>query len=155
MTDDRTLLLRGVVLAVLVAAMVAGPVHHQVLGRPYHPLFKPWRMYFGHGTDLCEVTYTQVAATGATRTLDRYDLLGYAPWTEAPTDVRNLPDGPAIGRVGQQLCRALPARRPDVRATARCATVRGWRPAFDGSVNLCALGAQEVEDLRPAKDKRR
>lgn len=155
MTTDRVVLLRGVVFAVLAAAMLVGPIHNQILLQHYHPIFKPWRMYYGFGTDLCEVTYVQVAADGQTRVLDRYALLGFDPWTTAPRDVRTLPDGPTIGRVGKQLCEALPARRPEVRATARCASIHGWTPAMDRELDLCSLGKRQIEGLRPKLGTRR
>lgn len=146
--------LRALVFVGLTLAMAAGPFLNQVLQHRYSPLFKPWRMYFGFGIELCEVTYIQVSQDGQERVLDRYDLLGHQPWTAAPASVRNLPDGPTIGHVAQQLCDALPARRPDIRARARCAGVRGWSPAMDANQNLCRLGPRQIEGLRPRKGRR-
>lgn len=146
---------RAAVFLALCGVMIAGPVHNQVLYRRYHPYLKPWRMYFGFGTDLCEVTYVQRSRDGQERPLDRYELLGHADWYRAPEPLRKLPDGPTIGRIGKKLCTALPARHPDVRAHARCASIHGWQTAMEGEQNLCELGPRQIEGLRPKAGRRR
>ena len=147
--------LRASLFVGLCGAMLVGPISNQVFGQHYHRFFKPWRMYFGYGTELCEVTYVQLAKDGQQRELDRYDLLGHRKWFRAPASVRHLPDGPTIGRIGKQMCEALPVRKPDVRARARCASIRGWQPAMDLEQNLCTLGPRQIEGLRPKAGKRR
>lgn len=146
---------RALVFAGLTVAMCVGPVNNLVLGNPWHRFFKPWRMYYGFGTDVCEVTYVQVSPTGEERTLDRYAVLDVPDPRRAPEDLRNLPDGPTIGRVAQRMCDALPGRRTAIHARVRCAAVRGWKPFPELDRDLCALGTRQLDGLRPARGRRR
>ncbi len=144
---------RAVAFATLTLMMLAGPTHNQVLRQPYNSYLKPWRMYYGFGDDLCEARFIQTARNGQTRVLDRYEVLGYADWKKAPTEVRNLPSGPAIGRVARRLCEALPAKLPHIHAEVRCASTRGWQPAQSDFQDLCRMSQTEIRALLPRDRK--
>jgi len=146
--------IRRIVFVLVAAAIVFPPFRHQVLDLRANPWLRTWRMYYGYGVDICEVEYVRIKRSGEAVGLNRYEVLDYPRWYDAPTDVRNLPDGPAIGRVARQMCDRFPGTRTDIRAKARCGSRRGWVAFMDREVNLCALSAQERDQLRPRRRNR-
>jgi hypothetical protein len=145
---------RRILFVGLASAIVLAPFSRQVLGVPEHRWLRTWQMFSRAGLDVCEVEYLRVERSGESTRLDRYAILRYPRWYDAPEEVRNLPDGPSIALVARRMCDARPGTIVDIRATARCADRGGWIEAMDGEVNLCALSNAQRQALEPRRRER-
>lgn len=141
-------LVRGAAFCALTVVMLIGPVTQQLFGKEEFQWLRSWQMFHDVGVNVCDVEYRQIRSDGTSIALDRYALLGHQR-RKAPVDVRNLPDGFTIGRVGKELCTALPTPDPTVRARVRCASLHGWFQWNDDETNLCHVA--DVSALWPAR----
>ena len=124
---------RGTVFVALAAIIVLGPFDRQVLGG-HSEWFRAWRMFRGNSIGICDVRYTQHTADG-NEPIDRFELLGYPTWSDAPRDLRSIREN-KLDEVTRQICKALPGA--DVRVKARCAEQSGWKKKRTPDRNACA-----------------
>lgn len=111
------------------------PFYRQVLGGRA-VWARDWSMFSAVGLDVCDVRYAQRLPDGTKVRIDRYDLLQYEDWLSAPKSVRKIKNEDGVASVGRKLCRAL-GPGADVRATARCASRKGWKRVARDDTNLC------------------
>ncbi len=125
--------LRGAVFVALAAIIVLGPFDRQVLGG-HSEWFRAWRMFRGNSIGICDVRYARHTADGD-EPIDRFELLGYPTWSDAPRDLRSIREN-KLDDVTRRICKALPGA--DVRITARCAEQAGWKKKRSPDRNACA-----------------
>ena len=123
---------RGAVFLALAGIIVLGPFDRQVLGGQSE-WFRAWRMFRGNSIGICDVRYTRHTADG-NEPIDRFELLGYPVWSEAPRDLRSIREN-KLDDVTRRICKALPGA--DVRVKARCAEQSGWKKKRSPDRNAC------------------
>jgi len=123
---------RGAVFLALGAIIVLGPFDRQVLGG-HSEWFRAWRMFRGNSIGICDVRYVRRTADGD-EPIDRFDVLGYPVWSEAPRELRSIREK-KLDDVTSRICKALPGA--DVRVTARCAEQAGWKKKRSPDRNAC------------------
>jgi hypothetical protein len=121
----------------LAAFICLGPAYRQVLGRRSDVL-RHWTMFHGFGSQICDVRYSRHRADGELEAVDRFELLADAPSTDDANGIRTIRTVERAEEIGAQLCERLPVGDRDLRLVARCGSKQGWKPASDGSRNLCA-----------------
>ena len=94
-------------------------------------------MFHGFGSQICDVRYFRHRADGGSEALDRFALLADAPASDDANGIRTIRSVERAEEIGRQLCERLPAGERDLRLVARCGSKQGWKPASDGSRNLC------------------
>jgi len=135
--SPRLLGVRLTVFLALAAFICLGPAYRQVLGRRSDVL-RHWTMFHGFGSQICDVRYFRHRADGESEAVDRFALLADAPATNDASGIRTIRGVERAEEIGTQLCERLPAGERDLRLIARCGSKQGWKPASDGSRNLCA-----------------
>lgn len=126
---------RVLVFCTLFGFMHFTPFYQQVLGHD-EPWARDWVMFNDFGLDVCDVRYAIERPDGSRTPIDRYETLHYEDWRKAPKSVRKIKDRDGVNSVGRKLCHALP-KGTDLRATARCASRKGWKTVERGEKNLC------------------
>jgi hypothetical protein len=129
--------LRVLVFLALAAIICLGPAYRQVLGRRSDVL-RHWTMFHGFGSQICDVRYVRHRGDGELEAVDRFEMLASAQATDDTSGLRTIRTVERAEAIGTQLCARLPAGNRDLRLVARCGSKQGWKPASDGSRNLCA-----------------
>jgi hypothetical protein len=130
------LVMRLLAFVALAAVICLGPAYRQVLGRRSHVL-RHWTMFYGFGSQICDVRYQRVRVDGDRDALDRFAILGDAPVADDADGIRKIRTVERAEEIGRLLCERLPTSERDVRLVARCGSKQGWKAASDGSRNLC------------------
>ena len=116
--------------AVFALLMVGGPFYKQVLGGETI-LLREWTMYSGLGLRVCDVAFYIQEADGRRVPVDRYEVLGYASFQEAPMEVRRMQGEAEVLAVAYKMQEVL-GEDTDLRVDAQIATPVGWVPLFEG-----------------------
>lgn len=128
--------------AAFVVLMVGGPFYKQVLGGETL-LLREWTMYSGLGLRVCDVAFYIQEVNGARVPVDRYAVLGYASFQDAPMEVRRMKGEAGVLAVAHRL-QAVLGEDKDLRVDAKIATRVGWVPLFEGK----AVGARAEGETR-------
>ena len=104
-------------------------------------LFRPWVMFSGFGTDICDVRFSQRTPEGETKVVDRFELLGHPVWSKTPLPIRRIKSADRAIHMGRKLCGVLRRENPtpDLRIVARCGSRKGWVERLDAEENICEL----------------
>ena len=120
-----------VLVGLLLAWMVLGPVLHQGLG-VNHPLLPAWHMFRGWGSNIVVVELIRLDGPEPER-IDRLAVLGFADG--APVEVRRLRNPRELEGQLRQICSAMPGA--DLRVHAKIGRIRGWQVIREGKHNAC------------------
>ena len=134
-SSQRTLLLRGLIAAVIAGFLLIGPVVSQVFGVSTPKVYQKWRMFSGKGRKVCQVAYRVAEPDGTLRDLDHLEILGLKNRRGPIRLTRDHLPG-----LTQSMCRRLSARGAqsvDLRLVARCGSRGLWVDHSQAERSVC------------------
>ena len=133
---NSIILIRLFIFITAFSGMLIGPVSRQFLGSS-NKYLRPWRMYSGYGSNICDVKYYLTENKKDFVSLDPYEFIKPDNWLNAPRKIRNLRGPKQVKLKSKQMCELIPEGQI-LYVKARCGQSRkGWKIIIDNDKPFC------------------